>query len=422
MNLHRKILAAGSLAVMLAFPATAQDWTMASASATNYWISLASTADGGRLFAGTAFGDLAHGIFTSTNLGSTWTVTGAPAGEWDSVACSADGSVVLASGYRGYSYSSGVYVSTNFGTDWTLVLSQLWGSVACSADGKTMAAAVGGQTGIGGVYISTNYGAEWFPRIGATNGPGQLAMSADGSRLAVASVRSVDVSTNFGLTWTATSLSGQAMGNIYSTFLATSGAGTTLMAISLEWSSPGSNFISTSSDWGVTWRPVRSLTNYLDSRGFCAACSADGTTLAAVETSSQSYVNHLLLSTNSGISWSVTDLPWDTNICSIACSADGSRLAAAFLADQGYFPTQPVNGVIYARAVTPVPRLRVLSGPATLQLSWLVPSKALVLQESGDLLGWSPVAATPALNYTNLRYEVNLPAQTAPRFFRLASH
>ena len=200
------------------------------------------------------------------------------------------------------------------------------------------------------------------------------------------------------------------MGDTYATFVATSGAGTALIAI---WS----NIISTSSDWGATWRPVRSLTNKLDFGGFCAACSADGVTLAAVETSSQSYVNHLLLSTNSGTSWSVTDLPWETNLCSIACSADGSRLAAAFVAGPPFLTA----GIIYVREVTPVPRLMVLSGPGNLQLSWLPPSAPFVLEESANLVAWSNVAATPVLNYTNLHYEVNLPAPIAPRFFRLAS-
>ena len=202
MSANRKILAVVSLAVMLAFLTSAQDWTMASASSSNYWISLASTADGGRLFAGTPFAGSGPSIFTSTNFGSTWTLTGAPPAYWGSVACSADGSVITASGYA---HNNGIlYVSTNFGTGWTPVFSpsnQWWGSVACSADGKTMAA-VGGVGGTSAVYISTDYGAEWTP-TGATNG-GWLAMSADGSRLAITTRFSVDVSTNFGLTWTAT--------------------------------------------------------------------------------------------------------------------------------------------------------------------------------------------------------------------------
>jgi hypothetical protein len=63
----------------------------------------------------------------------------------------------------------------------------------------------------------------------------------------------------------------------------------------------------------------------------------------------------------------------------------------------------------------------VLSDPGSLQLSWLLPSEPFVLEESGDLLAWSRMAVTPALNYANLHYEVNLPAPIAPRFYRLAS-
>jgi hypothetical protein len=138
--------------------------------------------------------------------------------------------------------------------------------------------------------------------------------------------------------------------------------------------------------------------------------------LAAVETSSVNGVNHLLFSTNSGRLWSVTNLPWPTNNCSIVSSADGSRLAAAFL------PGYP-SGAVYVRAVTPTPRLVVLSGSRnSLQLSWLVPSTPFVLEVSSDLVAWSNAAVTPALNYTNLNYEVNLPAPIGPRFYRLASH
>jgi len=396
---------------MVASLGSAQEWTVAS---TADFYCLASTADGGRLFG------LGGNIYTSTNFGNTWSLTGAPFGYYNSVACSADGSTIIASLGNG----AGLYVSTNFGVAWRLAFSSSnwWSSVACSSDGRSMAATSyypGAYPGA--VYISTNAGADWTLTSAPNGGwqhvqwSGALAMSGDGSRLAVAT-SSVEVSTNFGLTWTATYSSGPPMGAPLF-FVASSGAGTTLIAISISgWPEYGPGFISTSLDWGATWRPVGSLTNYLDGNGFspagfCAACSADGVTLAAIETSSTHGVNHLLLSTNSGTSWSITDLPWSTNNCSIVSSADGSRLAAAFFGP----------GRVYVRGAIPVPRLMILSGPGSLQLSWLLPSEPFVLEESSDLPAWSHVAVTPTLNYTNLHYEVNLPAPIAPRFYRLAS-
>jgi hypothetical protein len=258
------------------------------------------------------------------------------------------------------------------------------------------------------VYISTNSGADWVRTSApndAPNGGQVVAMSADGSRLAIASgTASVNTSTNFGFTWTTAFPTTEPM---YHRFVATSGDGATLMVLSAptNWSSPA--LISISSDWGATWRPVGSMTNLLWGT-LSGACSMDGATMAVAESGGYP-VTLFLLSTNSGAVWS-TQLIGGTNICSVVSSVDGSRLAAA-LGPHG----------IYVRQTTPVPLLKILSGPGSLALSWLLPSEPFVLEQSPDLHTWSRVGVTPTLNYSNLHYVANLPTPLVPKFYRLVS-
>lgn len=167
-----------------------------------------------------------------------------------------------------------------------------------------------------------------------------------------------------------------------------------------------------SSDWGATWRPVTSLTNY---NGWgSVTCSADGETLALFLPFKG---RRLLLSTNAGATWSTTEMPSPTNLCSLACAADGSRVVAAL--GHVFFGEYPS---VYVRQTTSAPRLEVRTRPGYLELSWVVPSEPFVLQESPDLAAWSSVQAAPVLNYGNLYYVVNLPLPAGSRFYRLASH
>ena len=73
------------------------------------------------------------------------------------------------------------------GQDWVAVPTSApngnWQSLASSADGTTLAAAVGGLNGSGPIYISTNSGVTWT----ATSTPSKhwtsVAASADGTTL-----------------------------------------------------------------------------------------------------------------------------------------------------------------------------------------------------------------------------------------------
>src|SRR5690242_9722112 len=88
--------------------------------------------------------------------------------------------------------------------EWTLTSAPLtnWQSIACSADGTRLIAAAGAffSPPIGPVYLSTNAGATWIPISPGVTNCLHVASSADGSRL-VAAGRNINYSWDSGATW-----------------------------------------------------------------------------------------------------------------------------------------------------------------------------------------------------------------------------
>jgi photosystem II stability/assembly factor-like uncharacterized protein len=119
---------------------------------------IASSADGSKWVAAETFSDSANPapIHTTTNSGTSWTLTGAPSNYWVSVAMSADGSKIVAAsslvGFFPTNVPGPIYTSTNFGVNWTAASAPKtnWISVASSADGNQLVAAVQN----GGIWIS----------------------------------------------------------------------------------------------------------------------------------------------------------------------------------------------------------------------------------------------------------------------------
>jgi hypothetical protein len=170
------------------------------------WRSVALSSDASRM---AAVSDHAtSSIFTSTNLGATWTGHFVESNYWSSVASSADGTQLFAAAALPQfplptaSTNSGaaIYTSTNSGANWAATSAPLndWRAVACSADGSKVVAAAAGW-----VYTSPDAGASWA----AVNVPSldwvSVASSSDGAKLMAASSTSIFSSTNSGASWTA---------------------------------------------------------------------------------------------------------------------------------------------------------------------------------------------------------------------------
>ncbi|HXA45534.1 MAG TPA: YCF48-related protein, partial [Candidatus Angelobacter sp.] len=242
----------------------------------------------------------------------TWSQTGAPTNEeWQAMACSADGSKLLAVN------QINVYTSTNSGTTWTPANPppslDLWHAATTSADGSVMIAGT-----YGGLYISTNSGVDWQLN---SNAPQNVwywsaACSADGTKAVAAAYydtaagnpQLLYVSQDSGATWTAAS----APSNNWSA-VASSADGTKLIALAFN------GLIYRSTDSGTTWTS-NNIVGYWRS----VACSADGTKVVAVASPGQIYT-----STNSGLNWNSHFVP-DAGIGfgSVATSANGVRLLA----------------------------------------------------------------------------------------------
>ncbi len=219
---------------MIAFPALAQTWTQTSAPYDS-WYAIASSADGNKLVAVSAsgniytstnfgqvgcfnttwpvrFGEVWHlrqtganwcrtaicGIYTSTNSGATWTQTSAPSKIWNAIASSADGNrLVAAAGF----YAGPIYISTNAGTTWTqssAPTTNAWFSVDSSVDGTKLAAVTLDNHGI---YVSTNSGINWTRSGAPMISWRSIALSADGNKLVAVGNSNIYVSTDSGMTW-----------------------------------------------------------------------------------------------------------------------------------------------------------------------------------------------------------------------------
>jgi hypothetical protein len=238
-----------------------------------------------------------------------------------------------------------------------------WNSVASSADGTILVAAAGSVTQKNGsIYVSTNSGFAWMPSDAPTNNVWEsVASSADGSKMVAASATAF-VITNTGV------------GGVY-----------------------------TSTDFGMTW----TSNNVPAANWYGVASSADGTKLVAVSDVS------IYTSTNSGASWVSNSVPNNNIWISVASSADGNSLVAATYISG--------NAPIYISHSTPTPTLSLTSSSGNFGLSWLIPSTNFIVQQSPDLVSWSSVTDRPALNFTNLSYELSVSPTNSSGFFRLMS-
>ena len=172
-------------------------WRQTSAPSNNIWSSVASSADGSQLVAVslwvTAIDNPGHPgvIYTSADSGMTWRQTSAPSDYWSSVASSADGTRIVAavgSGALDLSHAGPICTSTNSGKTWkkTSAPGGTWSSVASSADGSKLVAVTSddgrGNAGSGLIYVSRDSGATWTQTSAPNKIWSSVASSANGMR------------------------------------------------------------------------------------------------------------------------------------------------------------------------------------------------------------------------------------------------
>lgn len=138
-------------------------------------------------------------IYTSSDSGANWTEqTGSPMTTWQTISCSASGSILVAAVFGGY-----IYTSTDSGVNWTqrVLGDASWYSSCMSYDGSIMYVS---QWNNKKTYKSSDYGANWAE---LTNSPAvyaqQSSCSADGSKILIGDIAGyVWLSTDYGSTWT----------------------------------------------------------------------------------------------------------------------------------------------------------------------------------------------------------------------------
>ena len=173
------------------------------------WGAVASSAEGSKLYAAAGSSSWPPGaIYSSTNLGVSWNLTGSPTNVWVGMAASADGNKLVA--VSGGAYQGVICTSTNGGTAWSQVpgSSNYWTSVASSADGTHLAAVTfkDAYPVPGHVYTSVDSGLTWKSNNVPTDYFESVAISADGKRLLAAGSSGFSpvhtyFSTDFGVTW-----------------------------------------------------------------------------------------------------------------------------------------------------------------------------------------------------------------------------
>jgi hypothetical protein len=190
-------------------------WTTNNNAPSVGWDCIASSADGLKLVAGIGGAGVEQGgagqwagpIYVSTNSGVTWFPTMSPSNSWNSIASSADGTILFASTYSGL-----LYFSTDSGNTWAQanVPARFW-KVASSADGKKLVAEYTADTNTipGHILTSTDSGNTWVSNTFVSSYFESVAVSGDGNTIvATGNDPVVFVSTNFGGSWETNSLPG----------------------------------------------------------------------------------------------------------------------------------------------------------------------------------------------------------------------
>lgn len=412
MNLRSTLVRLGTSAVLLAAlnPALSQPWTPASAPV-GAWLAVASSSDGTKLAAvrpasySSSTGFSGGGVYTSTNSGATWTSNNIPCQPWVSLACSTNGSLLYAAA-GGSDYGAPIFCSTDWGTTWVqtgapsnALQSAYWQSIACSADGTRIVAATSQQ-----VFTSVDSGTNWTGRAYLSR-YSCVASSADGTQLVAAAGGAnsgpITISHDSGVTWAQTS----APSNLNWKSVASSADGTRLAAAA-------GGAIYTSADSGATWTKVNAPNLLWTS----IASSAGGTNLLAASRSQVPiYPGLIYRSSDSGSTWIPTGSP-DAFWTGIAASADWKQWVA--VAKIGT-PINPFGAPIYLWRMAPVLSIEPsTNGVLICWLSGSSASNC-VLQQIADLATTNWATVSNEATVVNGQAQVHLSISAPNCFYRV---
>lgn len=143
----------------------------------------------------TTVGQSSGNIWTSNNTGLTFNQRGGAAGDWWAIAMSSDGAFQAAAKKNSY-----IFTSNDYGSSWTQQTgsgSRAWAALACSGDGSYLIA--GTATSPYVVYTSSDRGVTWNLAFTSTVQIYGVAMSLDGSIQAFAETGGyIRISYNYG--------------------------------------------------------------------------------------------------------------------------------------------------------------------------------------------------------------------------------
>ncbi len=347
----KKYIAISAVVLSMIFAANgasaATVWTTTAAPSAA-WTGLTSSSDGTHLAAVAN----AAGIYTSNDSGATWNLAYSTTGSyWGSIASSSDGSHIVAASEvsTGSGIDNGtIYVSSDYGAHWTPSIQSTstpnaapaedWRSVAISSDGTHLFAisnvsATGlPSTSSSGLYISTDSGLTWTknPQGLWYDAPTpSVAISSNGSQIAVANSNYIYVSRDGGSTW-----ANEFEAGSYFRYITSSSDGTHLAAISNDAD------VYLSSDSGASWHSSP-LSNVWAATAIVS--SADGSKIFLDGPTSHGGQ----ISLDSGTTW--TNIPLSITSGAAAFSGNGNFLFV------GYYPggIAKISGAALSAIVTP---------------------------------------------------------------------
>lgn len=276
-------------------------------------------------------------IWKSTDGGASWSeLPNAPSTSWGAIAVSGNGQIIFALSWDGADQK--IYQSIDSGSTWTLAYttSNQLNDIAISDDGNTVVVAAAH-----GILKSINMGGSF----NLTADPGgitplanwqRIDISADGSKIiATSTYRSIYKSTDGGAAWTQLTNSGER----FWFDIAISSDGLTILGVARD----DVQGVWTSRDGGQTFSGANIGSTFEPGQAVFASMSDDGAVMLATSYRTSPNGTSPKMSTDSGQTWSNTDLPslgWMG--FAISDTAVPQRRIIAITENQGVFRYGPI--------------------------------------------------------------------------------